>query len=158
MRWQRQGECRDNDKVEAMEIKRNYARFYALLKELPYVGDREGLKKSLVRQATDGRTESLKETTAAEYKALCRLMEMQLPKTGADAMHRLTLRREIRRKRSVALHQMQLWGVDTANWDVVNKFCQDKRICGKAFRELSGDELEALTLKVRAMIWKREKE
>lgn len=139
-------------------MNRNYARFYALLKELPYVGDREGLKKSLVRQATDGRTESLKETTTAEYKALCRLMEMQLPKTGADAMHRLTLRREIRRKRSVALHQMQLWGVDTANWDVVNKFCQDKRICGKAFRELSGDELEALTLKVRAMIWKREKE
>ena len=140
------------------EIKRNYARFYALLKLLPYDGDREDLKKSLVSQATGGRTESLKETTAAEYKALCRLMEMQLPKTGADAMHRLTLRREIRRKRSVALHQMQLWGVDTANWDVVNKFCQDKRICGKAFRELSGDELEALTLKVRAMIWKREKE
>ena len=140
------------------EIKRNYARFYALLKLLPYDGDREDLKKSLVSQATGGRTESLKETTAAEYKALCRLMEMQLPKTGADAMHRLTLRREIRRKRSLALHQMQLWGVDTANWDVVNKFCQDKRICGKAFRELSGDELEALTLKVRAMIWKREKE
>ena len=140
------------------EIKRNYARFYALLKLLPYVGDREGLKKSLVRQATDGRTESLKETTAAEYKALCRLMEMQLPKTGADAMHRLTLRREIRRKRSMALHQMQLWGVDTANWDVVNKFCMDKRIAGKSFRALSGDELDALTLKVRAMIWKREKE
>lgn len=141
-----------------MEIKRNYARFYALLKLLPYDGEREDLKASLVSQATGGRTESLKETTDAEYKALCRLMEMQLPKTGADAVHRLTLRREIRRKRSVALHQMQLWGVDTANWGAVNKFCMDKRICGKAFRELSGDELEDVTLKVRAMIWKRDKE
>lgn len=145
--------------MEAMEeIKRNYARFYALLKELPYDGDREDLKKSLVRQATDGRTESLKETTDAEYKALCKLMEKQLPKTGADAVRRLTLRKELRRKRSMALHQMQLWGVDTANWDVVNKFCMDKRIAGKAFRELSGDELEDVTLKVRAMIWKRKKQ
>ena len=140
------------------EMNRNYARFYALLKELPYDGDREDLKKSLVRQATGARTESLKETTDAEYKALCRLMEMQLPKTGADAVHRLAERRALRKKRSMALHQMQLWGVDTANWDVVNKFCMDKRIAGKAFRELSGDELEDVTLKVRAMIWKREKE
>ncbi len=139
-------------------MNRNYARFYALLKELPYDGDREDLKKSLVSQATDGRTESLKETTDAEYKALCKLMEKQLPKTGADAVHRLAERRALRKRRSMALHQMQLWGVDTANWDVVNKFCMDKRIAGKAFRELSGDELEDVTLKVRAMIWKRDKE
>ena len=38
------------------EMNRNYARFYALLKELPYEGDREDLKKSLVSQATGGRT------------------------------------------------------------------------------------------------------
>lgn len=145
--------------MEAMEeIKRNYARFYALLKLLPYDGDREDLKKSLVSQATGGRTESLKETTTSEYSSLCSMMEERVPKAGADALHRLTLRREIRRKRSMALHQMQLWGVDTANWDVVNKFCMDKRIAGKSFRALSGDELDALTLKVRAMIWKREKE
>ena len=140
------------------EIKRNYARFYALLKLLSYDGDREDLKKSLVSQATGGRTESLKETTTSEYSSLCRMMEERAPKAGADALHRLMLRRELRRKRSMALHQMQLWGVDTANWDVVNKFCMDKRIAGKSFRELSGDELDALTLKVRAMIWKREKE
>lgn len=139
-------------------MNRNYARFYALLKELPYDGEREDLKKSLVSQATGGRTESLKETTDAEYKALCRLMEMQLPKTGADAVHRLTLRRELRRKRSMALHQMQLWGVDTADWNKVNAFCKDKRIAGMAFRELSVDELEELTLKLRTMIWKRKKE
>lgn len=139
------------------EIKRNYARFYALLKQLPYVGDREELKKSLVSQATGGRTESLKETTTSEYSSLCKLMEKQVPKTNAEALRRLTLRRELRRKRSMALHQMQLWGVDTANWDVVNKFCMDKRIAGKSFRALSGDELEDVTLKVRAMIWKREK-
>ena len=139
-------------------MNRNYARFYALLKLLPYDGDREDLKKSLVSQATGGRTESLKETTDAEYKALCKLMEKQVPKTNAEALRRLSLRRELRRKRSMALHQMQLWGVDTANWDVVNKFCMDKRIAGKAFRALSGDELEDVTLKVRAMIWKRKKQ
>lgn len=140
------------------EIKRNYARFYALLKLLPYDGDREDLKKSLVSQATGGRTESLKETTTSEYSSLCRMMVERVPKAGADALHRLTLRSELRRKRSMALHQMQLWGVDTANWDVVNKFCMDKRIAGKSFRALSDDELDELTLKVRAMIWKREKE
>lgn len=140
------------------EIKRNYARFYALLKLLPYDGEREDLKKSLVSQATDGRTESLKETTTSEYEKLCSLMEERVLKTGAAAVHRFAERRALRKKRSMALHQMQLWGVNTANWDVVNKFCMDKRIAGKAFRELSGDELEDVTLKVRAMIWKRDKE
>lgn len=139
-------------------MNRNYARFYALLKQLPYDGDREDLKKSLVSQATDGRTESLKATTSSEYEKLCSLMEERVPKTGAAAMQRFAERRALRKKRSMALHQMQLWGVDTANWDVVNKFCMDKRIAGKAFRALSGDELEDVTLKVRAMIWKREKE
>lgn len=142
--------------MEAMGEVRNYARFYALLKELPYDGDREELKTDLVSQATNGRTESLKETTKEEYQRLCSMMEGRVPERRRLALREM--RKALRRQRSMALHQMQLWGVDTANWDKVNAFCEDKRICGKTFRELDITELEALTLKVRAMIWKRKKQ
>lgn len=49
------------------------------------------------------------------------------------------------------LHQMQLWGVNTADWKAVDRFCEDKRIAGKAFRFLDSEELAALNTKLRAM-------
>ena len=46
---------------------------------------------------------------------------------------------------------MQLLGVDTADWSKVDKFCQDKRIAGMAFREIDGDGLDALLTKLHAI-------
>lgn len=62
----------------------------------------------------------------------------------------------MKRKRSAVLHQMQLLGVDTADWSKVDAFCQNKRIAGKVFRELDGEELDAMLVKLRIIRRKRE--
>ena len=67
-------------------------------------------------------------------------------------MTTMTEQREIvRGKRSSVLHQMQLLGVDTADWDKVDALCRDRRIAGKRFCELDCDELDALLKKLRAI-------
>lgn len=135
----------------------NYSRFYAILGRLPYSGDREELKKSVVRQYTWDRTEHLHEMTEREYNDCCAGMEMMIPPSQSDAA-RDTFIRERKRWRSSALHQLQLYGVDTTDWNKVNEFCRQPRIAGKAFRDLDCEELEALTKKMRAIIRKREKD
>ena len=105
-----------------MDTDRNYARFYALLARLPGAD-----KDELVYRFTDGRTTHLHLTTPDEYDVLCRRLE-QL--SGLDRQ-RETYLRERRRLRSSALHQLQLLGVDTADWDRVNAYCRDPRIHGR---------------------------
>ena len=56
-----------------------------------------------------------------------------------------------RRLRSSALHQLQLYGVDTTDWSKVDLFCLDKRISGKRFYDLGLDELSALARKMRVI-------
>lgn len=60
----------------------------------------------------------------------------------------------LKKKHSAVLHQMQLAGVDTADWAAVDGFCLDARISGKRFRELSADDLDAVLLRIRAIRWK----
>ena len=45
----------------------NFARFYALFNKLPFNGDREEFKNSIVLQYTWNRTDSLREMTRLEY-------------------------------------------------------------------------------------------
>ena len=118
----------------------NYARFYALLKKLPGAD-----KETLVWQYTKGRTTHLHLMTAGEYRSMCDDMERA---AGYDE-RRKAWRMEMKRKRSAVLHQMQLLGVDTADWGRVDKFCLDKRIAGRMFRDLDGEELDALLVKLR---------
>lgn len=124
----------------------NYARFYALLKKLPGAD-----KETLVYQFTGGRTKSLRQMSGKEYESMCNEMERV---AGCDE-RREAYCRELRRKRSAALHQMQLLGIDTADWDRVNDFCRDPRIAGTEFRRLDTDGLEALAVKCRAIRRKR---
>ena len=131
----------------------NYHRFYASFNRLPCVGDREDMKESLVSSYTNGRTTSLREMTEAEYKTMCAALEQ---KVNPDA--RALYIQERKRRRSSALHQLQLYGVDTTDWSKVNAFCEQPRIAGKAFRDLDCEELEALTRKMRAIIRKRDKQ
>ncbi len=127
---------------------RSFARFYALLRRLPGAD-----KETLVYQFSGGRTTHLHLITQEEYQAMCHEMERV---AGYDE-RRQVWRQEMKRKRSAALHQMQLLGVDTADWVRVDAYCLDKRIAGKIFRELDGDELDALTTKLRIIRRKREK-
>lgn len=129
----------------------NYHRFYASFNRLPCVGDREDMKESLVSSYTNGRTTSLREMSEAEYKTMCAALEQKV-NPNARALYI----QERKRRRSSALHQLQLYGVDTTDWNKVNAFCEQPRIAGKPFRDLDCEELEALTRKMRAIIRKRD--
>ena len=130
----------------------NFARFYAAFNRLPHSGDREEFRRSVVQQYTWGRTDSLREMTRKEYDECCSALE----KITGCADRRLVQWQEKKRKRSLVLHQMQLLGVDTADWGEVDRFCLDRRIAGKVFRRLDGEELDALLKKLRAIRRKRE--
>ena len=123
---------------------RNYARFYVLLNRMPST-DREELKAGLIRQFSDGRTDSLKELTDKEYTAMCDEMQRL---TGGDKAREI-YREELRRKRSTVLHLMQKMGIDTSDWDRVNDYCLHPRIAGKELRKLTTDELDVLAIKLR---------
>ncbi len=99
----------------------NFARFYALFNKLPCTGDREEFKKSIVLQYTWNRTDSLKEMTAKEYEAC------------------------------LCLNLMQKLGIDTSDWARINDFCSNPRIVGKAFRQITVDELDELAVKLRSI-------
>lgn len=129
----------------------NFARFYAAFNQLSKGSDKDEMKRQLVLQYTNNRTDSLREVTYSEYCALCVGVER-----ASDTTLRENYMRIMRQKRSAALHQMQRYGVDTSDWKRVDAFCLDSRIAGKVFRQLDGDELDALTVKVRIMRRKNE--
>lgn len=138
-----------------MSERSSCARFWAAFNRLAYGGcDREEVKRDLVSQFSLGRTDSLKELTDAEYAHLCEGVErLAQERAKADPRHQ-----ELKRHRSIALHQLQLYGVDTTSWDRVNAFCLDKRIAGKKFSELSIEELDALAVKMRVIRKKKASE
>lgn len=118
----------------------NFARFYASFNQLPYNGDREEIKKSIVLQYTWNRTDSLKEMTRKEYDECC------------AALERISGRKdELRKKRSICLKLMQQIGIDTTDWARINDFCTNPRIAGKPFVRINPEELDGLTVKLRSI-------
>jgi len=88
----------------------NFARFYALFNKLPFNGDREEFKKSIVLQYTWNRTDSLREMTRLEYKTCCEGLEKL---AGVDE-RRQKMQEELKYWRSVCLRLMQKMGIDTS--------------------------------------------
>lgn len=129
-----------------MEKPNNYARFYGLLNQMPST-DKEEMKKDIVLQYTKGRTDSLREMSLDEYKNACKGM-----KEAVNPMEsRGHIEFELRRWRSAVLHQLQLIGIDTTDWNAINAYCLDKRIAGKAFNRMDINELEELLKKLRVI-------
>lgn len=120
----------------------NYHRFYALLSRLGG-GDREDLKETLVSSFTDGRTTHLHEMTQKEYNAMCESLE---ERTG--------WKEQLKKKRSLCLKLMQKAGVDTTDWARINDFCRNPKIAGKVFAQLGVKDLDALQVKLRAIMSK----
>lgn len=118
----------------------NFGRFYTAIREMNPIGDRDEVKRSIVLQYTDGRTESLREMTRAEYDRCCADLERG---TGG--------REKLRKERSATLHLMQRMGVDTSDWERVNALCRDPRIAGKDFRRIADDEHPGLRARLRAI-------
>ena len=110
----------------------SYAVFFALLKRMP-----GATKEDLVDQWTGGRTSSLKEMTDREYNQMISALRSQV-----DNLE------EKKKARSAVLKQIQLYGIDTTDWDAVDRFCCNPRISGKPFRFLSIHELKTLRMKL----------
>lgn len=110
----------------------NYAVFYALLKSMPGAS-----KEDLVLQWTNGRTSSLKEMSEREYSLMIRQLRQQVENLE-----------EKKKARSAVLKQFQLYGIDTTDWDAVDRFCCNARIAGKPFRYLTIPELKSLRAKM----------
>lgn len=123
-----------------MDKPRNYANFYVLIKRLPHAS-----KEVLVDAHTGGRTTSLKEMTCWEYESMIRTMRRDIEREE-----------EKRKARSSLLRLMQKYGVDTTDWDEINRFCRYKRIAGKEFGRLDIKELKAVAKKMRAILAKGE--
>ena len=128
----------------------NFARFYTLLNRMPYVGDKEDLKRELVLQGTNGRTNSLREVSKKEYVAICEAMERVAPGIDRDKFAE-----QLRKSRSVCLRLMQKIGVDTTSWKVVNDYCKSPKIAGADFRVLSIDDVDRLSLKLSRILKKQ---
>jgi hypothetical protein len=118
----------------------NFARFYAAINALPQVSDKDEFKRQVVMQYTWNRTDSLREMTRKEYSECCYALER---------LSGLTEKRK--RERSICLKLMQEIGIDTTDWARVNDFCRHPRIAGKAFAQISIEDLEALSKKLRAI-------
>lgn len=114
---------------------RNYSAFWALLSKMPHAD-----KASIVYEWTGGRTDSLREMTDTEYRRM--IAGLNNAMRGAE---------NLKAARSRALHQLQLYGLDTLDWGAVNRFVGQPRIMGKEFARLTHEELVALTKKMRAI-------
>lgn len=124
-----------------MSNRESYAVFFALLKRMP-----GATKEDLVDQWTGGRTTSLKEMTDREYSQMISALRSQVENLE-----------EKKKARSAVLKQMQLYGIDTTNWEAVDRFCGNARIAGKPFRYLEIDELKKLRVKLLSMRNKAER-
>lgn len=118
---------------------KSYGRFWRAWNRLSH-RDSEEEKRLMVQNWTNGRTEHLSEMTQAEYDAACKELEAA---SGYD--------RELKRRRSICLRLMQDLQIDTSDWQRVNDFCRNPRISGKPFGRLSVEELESLSVKLRAI-------
>lgn len=127
----------------------NFGRFYSAFYKLTIQGEPDEAKRQFVLQYTAGRTDSLKEMTRKEYTDLCIAIE------GMNGT-----KDELKRRRSIALKLMQELEVDTTDWAQINDFCRHPRISGKAFGQLSIEELMELATKLRSIKrkgWQRKK-
>ena len=118
---------------------KSYGRFWRAWNRLSH-RDSEEEKRLMVQNWTNGRTEHLSEMTQGEYDAACKELEAA---SGYD--------RELKRRRSICLRLMQGLQIDTSDWQRVNDFCLNPRISGKPFGRLSVEELESLSVKLRAI-------
>lgn len=118
---------------------KSYGRFWRAWNRLSH-RDSEMEKIQFILSWTNGRTEHLSEMTQAEYDAACKELEAA---SGYD--------RELKRRRSICLRLIQGLQIDTSDWQRVNDFCRNPRISGKPFGRLSVEELESLSVKLRAI-------
>lgn len=135
-----------------MSKKRDYTAIWGLINATRGVLEAEEAKEIAVSEVSDGRTTSLRELSDRELTRL-RVQLRAQAKSLAPAKDKTRTRR-----RSMCLHLMEEYGIDTHDWTRINAFVEDPRIAGKPFGRLSSEELSALSRKLRAMIRKQGEE
>lgn len=124
-------------------MERNYPRFFVMLREAHPALELKEAKSLIALSYSQGRTESLSELTDNEFnKAFLDL----------HRVHSSTTReQELKKARRTLLLQLEKYGVDTNDWEAVDEFLCQPRIANKRFVELSKEELEVVTKKMRAI-------
>lgn len=121
----------------------NFGKFYALLKQMPGP-DMEQVKESLVWQFTGMRTYSLREMKTGEYEEMTRYMQGVIDRKPDEQI--------VKKLRSGILHRLQKHGVNTTNWDDVNRFLLNPRIAGKMLFQMDVEEMRELTGKLESIL------
>lgn len=135
----------------------NHTQFFSLLKELPGAN-----KETIVFAYSNGATESLSkfyEQDRGEYNFMLQDLKKRVDVHKAEA--KFAKERRTKMLRSAILTRIQKHGVDTSNWENVNSFLEQPRICGKRLYEMSCDEMQDLIPKLESILKKdkdREKE
>jgi hypothetical protein len=132
-----------------MNTTKSHSRFYVLLKLLPY-----SKKEDMVWQYSGMATDSLSEFYARNPQGYSRMIaemqqlvnKMEIPSTPNQS--------SIKMLRSAILHRLQKHGVDTTNWDKVNRFMENPRIAGKRLYNMSEAEMRAFIPKMQSILAK----
>lgn len=137
------GREHDQNRVNMKQKVTNFGKFYALLKQMPG-SDVEQVKENLVWQFTGMRTYSLREMKAGEYEEMTRYMQGVIDRKPDE--------RTVKKLRSGILHRLQRHGVNTTNWDEVNRFLLNPRIAGKMLFQMNVEEMRELTGKLESIL------
>ncbi|MFV0505903.1 MAG: hypothetical protein ACK5L5_04220 [Bacteroidales bacterium] len=107
----------------------------------------EAHKEELVAQYSEGETTSLRELYTHYPRAYALMVRNMQNAYNNDP--------EVKKLRSGLLHRMQKHGIDTTNWNEVNKFLWQTKIAGKLLFHMSKTEMRALTRKLESILKKR---
>lgn len=133
----------------------DYSDIWAMLGKLSVESDLEPkeIKESMVYNLTGGRTVRLSELSTPELGRLRKGIRKALGQ-GSDASGGARKDPSRARQRSRVLALLTRYGINTKDWEAINAFCLSPRIAGKAFAELTRDELTALAKKMHAILRK----
>lgn len=133
-----------------------HGRFYGLLNSMPGAN-----KEELIWQYSNMLTTSLSEfydKNPNGYKQMISAMQRMVSESNQETKTAYIIDRELKNRRSAILHRLQKMGIDTTNWDVVNKFMRNPRIAGKTLGEMDTDEMDLLIPKLEAIAIKKKAE
>ena len=131
--------------MERKQVIFNFGRFYGLLKNHPHAD-----RKALVYGVTGGETDDLKLVTKQEYKCLC------------DSLDDSRNIEQWRRSGSIMLALLQDIGVNTRDWNAVDKYLMQPRIFSgicrqpKRYIQTTTEEREHLIKRLRSILKKNE--
>lgn len=127
-----------------------HGRFYVLLKQLPYQS-----KQDLVWNYSNMLTDSLSEFYEKDPSGYRRMIsDMQSMVNNMEVPNEKGNDRTIKKLRSGILYRLQKHGVDTTDWDKVNRFMENPRIAGKRLYQMTEDEMRAFIPKMERILQK----